>query len=780
MCGISVIINGIKILEPTNKNHQNKDLKETETSTTSASTTPIVIGDYGTIRNDIESRLINRGPDSIKSKFIEIKCHQKDIDKEITITMELISSVLGLRGPLTIQPLTDLNNGNTLLWNGELFGGYEIGIHDNDTCLLLHLLSKVNNNDDDDDDDGKIERELVDIMLKIKGPFAFLYWQEKKRKLWFGRDVLGRRSLLVNNETIINDKPSLIISSMGSFPNGIDDSIRLPKWDEINTFGLFSIHFPKIIETNKIHFKVHPWDSSSVNSLNIGMISLDYDNDNDEEESNININTNNDDNNSNNKNNNNNNNLATTTTTTTKEELNSNNKNLVNPFIKEIDQEHNIDQLHFYPFGRREKLNIQGEWNEQIFNDYVNGFYKAISDSINVRLNNLPIASLEIPDLIRPPFLAEKPLPLVSRLGILFSGGLDSMVLAAMSNKHMETPDEPIHLINVAFGDDDSPFEEYDKVPDRKAAISGLKELQTIAPNRQWKLIKVNVGTKEMEWAKKIVYQLSYPAITIMDMTICLALWFAGRGEGIIHGEELTTVTATTTEQKQQQQQPQQQRYMTTCKVLLMGSGADEQLAGYFRHKSAFQRGSWPILQAELNKDFNRIWKRNLGRDDRVLSSNRREPRFPYLDESLISYLNGIELPYICDLSLPQGTGDKRILREVGRKLGLTESTKLIKKAIQFGSRSSKQLNKNVPARITQKCGKDIFSFTIPIYDPLQDPGYEALQKQKLKQKISLEKKQQKKQQKSEKIEKKINFKKQSEDNENKIKEEKEVVKDCL
>ncbi|KAM9954500.1 hypothetical protein ACTFIW_003099 [Dictyostelium discoideum] len=736
MCGISVIINGIKILEPINKNKdQNKDLKETITTPT-----PIVIGDYDTIKNDIESRLINRGPDSIKSKLIEIKCFQKDIDKEISISMELISSVLGLRGPLTIQPLTDENNGNTLLWNGELFGGYEIGIHDNDTCLLLHLLSKINGNENENEEinENEIERELIEIMLKIKGPFAFLYWQEKKRKLWFGRDVLGRRSLLVNNETIINDKPSLIISSMGSFPNGIDDSIRLPKWDEINTFGLFSIHFPKIIETNTIHFKIHPWDISNINNLNIGMISLDYDNDNDNEEE------------------------SNTTATTTKE-------------IEEVEG-NNIDQLHFYPFGRREKLDIEkGEWSEKVFNDYVNGFYEAISDSINVRLNNLPIASLEIPDLIRAPFLQEKPLPLVSRLGILFSGGLDSMVLAAMSNKHMETPDEPIHLINVAFGDDDSPFEEYDKVPDRKAAISGLKELQTIAPNRQWKLIKVNVGTKEMEWAKKIVYQLSYPAITIMDMTICLALWFAGRGEGILHGEELKG------------QDQQQQRYMTTCKVLLMGSGADEQLAGYFRHKSAFQRGSWPILQAELNKDFNRIWKRNLGRDDRVLSSNRREPRFPYLDESLISYLNGIELPYICDLSLPQGTGDKRILREVGRKLGLTESTKLIKKAIQFGSRSSKQLNKNVPARITQKCGKDVFSFTTPIYDPLQDPGYEALQKQKLKQKMSLERKEKKNKEKSEKIEKKNNFKNQQQkqqqpnDNENKLKEEVEgeEVKNC-
>ncbi|GAM24267.1 hypothetical protein SAMD00019534_074420, partial [Acytostelium subglobosum LB1] len=209
-----------------------------------------------------------------------------------------------------------------------------------------------------------------------------------------------------------------------------------------------------------------------------------------------------------------------------------------------------------------------------------------------------------------------------------------------------------------------------------------------------------------MEWAKPIVYQLSYPAITIMDMTISLALWFAARGEGLVHGRE-----------------QEYGRVMTTCKVLLMGSGADEQLAGYGRHRSAFARGSWQVLQGELNKDFNRIWKRNLGRDDRVISSNRREPRFPYLDENVIEYLNSVPLSYVCDLSLAQGTGDKRILRELAKTLGLTASTCLIKKAIQFGSRSSKQLNKNVPARITQKCGVQTFSFSRPLYQPELEGG---------------------------------------------------------
>jgi asparagine synthetase B (glutamine-hydrolysing) len=51
--------------------------------------------------------------------------------------------------------------------------------------------------------------------------------------------------------------------------------------------------------------------------------------------------------------------------------------------------------------------------------------------------------------------------------------------------------------------------------------------------------------------------------------------------------------------------------------VLLSGLGADEQLAGYSRHRTTFQIGGWKALEDELAMEMNRISKRNLGRDDR-------------------------------------------------------------------------------------------------------------------------------------------------------------------
>eukprot|EP01133_Synstelium_polycarpum_P010600 gene10600-12334_t len=594
--------------------------------------------------------MTNRGPDALNIESLLIKCTDAN-GKETVVDVLFMAAVLGMRGPLTPQPVHDAL-GNVLLWNGELFDGYSIDSHDNDTLFLLHLLSQASV-------DGGIEPvDFIKLMVRIKGPFAFIYWDAASRRLWFGRDVLGRRSLVINRT-----KDRFIVSSIGSFPEGIDDSKTMPQWNEVNTFGLYSIHIPSVLPADRaLHLESHQWDHKTDLS-NIGITTLDYDADNDQDD-------------------------APDTGS-------------------EVQEKSQVDQLHFYPFGRRTLMTpVEGdEWVEETFKAHRDGLFEVVNTSVHTRLSGLPPLVTDMPDLPRPTFPHTAPVTLPGRVGVLFSGGLDSMVLAAIAHSHIPA-DEPIHLFNVAFGESN-----FDVVPDRSTAISGLAELRVMAPTRTWILVKVNVDQAWMDWAKPIVYELSYPANTIMDMTISLALWFAARGEGIIHGEDPNI------------------RVMSTCKVLLMGSGADEQLAGYGRHRSAFARGGWAVLQAELNKDFNRIWKRNLGRDDRVISSNRREPRFPYLDENVIEYLNSVPLSYVCDPRLPQGTGDKKILREVGKTLGLTESTKLIKKAIQFGSRSSKQLNKNVPARVTQKCGKEVFSFSQPLYTAESDPNYEKNQK---------------------------------------------------
>ena len=110
-------------------------------------------------------------------------------------------------------------------------------------------------------------------------------------------------------------------------------------------------------------------------------------------------------------------------------------------------------------------------------------------------------------------------------------------------------------------------------------------------------------------------------------------------------------------------------------------------MAGYGRHRVAHGRGGDAELQKELCLDAERLPTRNHGRDDRCISDHGREVRYPYLDEDVIRFLGSIPLSLVVDFSLPRGQGEKYILRNVARDMGLTVCDTLPKRALQFGSR---------------------------------------------------------------------------------------------
>ncbi|CAN7026404.1 unnamed protein product [Brassica rapa subsp. trilocularis] len=247
-------------------------------------------------------------------------------------------------------------------------------------------------------------------------------------------------------------------------------------------------------------------------------------------------------------------------------------------------------------------------------------------------------------------------------VAVLFSGGLDSMILAALLDQCLD-PKYEVDLLNVSF---DGP-----NAPDRISAKAGIKELKKIAPLRRWKLVEIDADLPKLTIETKRVMSLINPADTYMDLNIGTALWLAARGDGWIH------------EESDNEEDSQRIRYNSDARILLVGAGADEQCAGYGRHRTKYINGSWAALDQEMKLDMQRIWKRNLGRDDRCIADNGKEARFPFLDEDVIKTLLDIPLWEIADLEQPSGMGDKKILRQVAKMLGLHEVAKMPKRAIQ-------------------------------------------------------------------------------------------------
>ncbi|KAF9409399.1 hypothetical protein HW555_011223 [Spodoptera exigua] len=253
-------------------------------------------------------------------------------------------------------------------------------------------------------------------------------------------------------------------------------------------------------------------------------------------------------------------------------------------------------------------------------------------------------------------------------VGVLFSGGLDCTILALLADKYLPK-DQSIDLINVAFKKDEkSTFE----VPDRLTGKQSLQELRKLCPSRDWNFREINVTKEEQEkYQEEIIGDLVYPRETILDESLGTALWFAARGQDCLCN-------------------------ISTSRVLLIGSGADELFGGYLRHRNAFKRHGWQGLNKELLLDWKRISFRNLARDNRVICDHGRQPRMPYLDEDFTNYILHLKPWLRCFPSeeLGIGIGDKLMLRLVALNLGLNEAVILPKRALQFGSRIANKKEK--------------------------------------------------------------------------------------
>lgn len=313
-----------------------------------------------------------------------------------------------------------------------------------------------------------------------------------------------------------------------------------------------------------------------------------------------------------------------------------------------------IDRIAYRPARLRE---LAEDHAGHIEIDALNCFSRVLGESVRKRVQ-----------LVRP-----RGDDKVARIAVLFSGGLDCCTLAALAHQHL-ADGEVIDLVNVAFENprvlgathrtNNQDKERMYDVPDRLTARHSLEELKIVAPRRKWRLVEVNVTHDTYRAHRAKIEALMAPCSSVMDLSIAAALYFAARGQGDLHH--------------------------STARVLISGLGADELLGGYSRHRKAFQHHGMNGLTNELQMDLDRLPTRNLGRDDRIASSAGKEIRYPFLDQAVIDFLADVPIDAKMQLSKPPGSGDKLLLRDLARSIGLTATSKLTKRAIQFGARSAK------------------------------------------------------------------------------------------
>ena len=123
------------------------------------------------------------------------------------------ASVLHHRGLFAPQPLRSASGDLVLLWNGEIFAGLAVPPGENDGVCLLAALEAATPS----------EEALFGVLGRLRGPFAFVLLHRPSARLFFGRDSLGRRSLLVGR----SPGGHLHLSSV-LLPNSPPDTEELP------------------------------------------------------------------------------------------------------------------------------------------------------------------------------------------------------------------------------------------------------------------------------------------------------------------------------------------------------------------------------------------------------------------------------------------------------------------------------------------------------------------------------------------------------------------------
>lgn len=150
-----------------------------------------------------------------------------------------------------------------------------------------------------------------------------------------------------------------------------------------------------------------------------------------------------------------------------------------------------------------------------------------------------------------------------AKIGILFSGGLDSSLIAYLTAKYLPS-DEKIDLYNVSFKSENN--QAADKIHhDRQIGIESYQELTSLFGEDKFNLILIDIKYEdEVGQKQKYSFQRIYPQSSLLDFNIGNVLNKASSRNGILF--------------------PKNQKIHSKARCVLDGLGADEIFGGYRRY----------------------------------------------------------------------------------------------------------------------------------------------------------------------------------------------------
>ena len=184
--------------------------------------------------------LRKRGPDStgMRSRTVTVQPITSASTLEQSRVLTFVSTVLPLRGDSIIdQPLEDPKSGSLLCWNGEAWKIDNALVQGNDAKAVFDLLLQASQSCNTSAQDGSSSpdqalQKAIQAIGRITGPYAFVFYDAQCHRVFYGRDALGRRSLVTKRY----GAGSLAISS-------VPDATEADGWDEVEADGVYMLDF---------------------------------------------------------------------------------------------------------------------------------------------------------------------------------------------------------------------------------------------------------------------------------------------------------------------------------------------------------------------------------------------------------------------------------------------------------------------------------------------------------------------------------------------------------